>query len=112
MSPAGTEQYDYDPHGRRTLTRRPDGTVTVDYYSRDGLVRGRADTALGGTRVYIHLGNKLVAEDARAWRRSFGIRYLHTDVTGTPIAKTDEAGSVIANRGSGGCQDFCVRGLP
>ena len=94
-SPAGTEQYDYDPHGRRTLTRRPNGTVTVDYYSRDGLVRGRADTALGGTTVYIHLGNTLVAEDARAWRRSFGLRYLHTDVIGTPIAKTDEAGSVI-----------------
>jgi len=69
--------------------------VTVDYYSRDGLVRGRADTALGGTTVYIHLGNTLVAEDARAWRRSFGLRYLHTDVIGTPIAKTDEAGSVI-----------------
>ena len=37
----------------------------------------------------------LVAEDARAWGRAFGIRYLHTDVIGTPIAKTDEAGSVI-----------------
>jgi RHS repeat-associated protein len=89
------ERYHYDGHGRRTATFRANGAVAVDYYTRDGVLRGRADTALPGTIVYIHLGDQLVAQDAWQWRSPFGRTYFHTDHLGTPLARSDFTGTVF-----------------
>jgi RHS repeat-associated protein len=95
QAPGGNpERYHYDGHGRRTATFRANGSIAVDYYTRDGVLRGRAETALNRSIAYIHLGGTLVAQDAGQRRSSFGRTYFHTDHLGTPIAKTNEAGIV------------------
>jgi RHS repeat-associated protein len=92
------ERYHYDGHGRRTATFRADGSVKVDYYTRDGVLRATADTGMGstgGTAFYIHLGDQLVAQDAWAWRSPFGMTYFHVDHQGTPLARSDAWGMVF-----------------
>jgi RHS repeat-associated protein len=92
------ERYHYDGHGRRTATFRADGSVKVDYYTRDGVLRATADTGMGstgGSAFYVHLGETLVAQDAWAWRSPFGMTYFHVDHQGTPIARSDAWGMVF-----------------
>ena len=101
------ETYEYDGHGRRTATFRSNGSVKVDYDTRDGVLRGTADTGMGstgGSAVYVHLGDVLVAQDAWAWRSPFGMTYFHVDHQGTPIARSDAWGVVFerTRRGSFG----------
>jgi YD repeat-containing protein len=70
------ESYEYDGHGRRTAILRSNGSIKVDYDTRDGVLRASADTGMrstGGSAVYVHLGEVLVAQDAWAWRSPFGM---------------------------------------
>jgi RHS repeat-associated protein len=98
--PAGgnLERYEYDGHGRRTAMVRSNGTVKIDYYTRDGVLRATADQGMGttgGSAIYVHLGDLLVAQDASAWRSPFGMTYFHVDHQGTPIARSDAWGGVF-----------------
>lgn len=43
------EFYEYDGHGRRTVTARSNGSVKIDYYTRDGVLRASPDTGMGST---------------------------------------------------------------
>jgi RHS repeat-associated protein len=58
----------------------------------------------GGSAVYVHLGDVLVAQDAWAWRSPFGMTFFHVDHQGTPIARSDSWGVVFerTRRGSFG----------
>jgi RHS repeat-associated protein len=86
---------------------RSNGTVKIDYYTRDGVLRATADQGMGttgGSAIYVHLGDVLVAQDAWAWRSPFGMTYFHVDHQGTPIARSDAWGVVFerTRRGSFG----------
>jgi RHS repeat-associated protein len=95
--------YRYDGHGRRTLITKG-ATRTVQVYSQAGqlLYETPADTNSdrifidgfepgtgNGSKRYIYLDNHLIAEAG-----SNGVRYLHTDALGSPVASTNASGTI------------------
>jgi RHS repeat-associated protein len=92
----GVGRFEYDGHGRRTVTWRADGTAKVDFYTVDGKVRYKTDNWEGGGTDYIYLGDQLVAERKRPWRSARGTVYTHTDHLGSPVLRTTVAAQVYS----------------
>ena len=93
---SGTSSYAYDGLGRRTLQNGTDGRQRVQMYSQDRQLLYGIYKPAGGvasTMRYVYLDGKVIAEvDPTA---SGGVRYLHTDGLGSPVARTDTAGALI-----------------
>jgi RHS repeat-associated protein len=92
----GREYYRYDGHGRRVYSGRA-STYTVSMYGHDGklLYDHRRNNPLKASD-YVYLGNRLIAQ--REWDEGTNVtrtRYHHTDALGSPVAETDEAGTVV-----------------
>lgn len=98
---AGPEvRYEYDVHGRRVTQWRDRHNldVRVSYYTYDGLLRGEADNNWNAqeSRDYVYLGPMLIAKSFASWTGLYprSTAYLHTDVLGSTIAETNQAGAV------------------
>lgn len=102
----GEVRYEYDVHGRRVTQWRdraqhtfgtPD--VRVSYYTFDGVLRGEADNFSGkyGSTDYVYLGSTLVAKSFISWTNTTPrtTTYMHTDMLGSTIAETNQAGAVV-----------------
>ena len=92
----GVGRFEYDGHGRRTVTWRADGTAKVDFYTVDGKVRYKTDNREGGGTDYVYLGDQLVAEHKGPWRSTRGTIYTHTDHLGTPVVRTNNLAHVYS----------------
>ena len=88
----GKAIYDYDGHGRRSWVVYADGSTQLSAYSGTGAagqLRFSNHSVQGGRR-YVYLGDKLIAEH----RSSGAISFSHTDALGSPVARSDAAGTV------------------
>jgi RHS repeat-associated protein len=101
VSGAGGASYEYDGHGRRTMSWRPNGTGKMDVYTQDGVLRYTSDSALGGATVYVHLGRQLVAERFARWDGSQeAITYVHGDLVGSSVVRTTASGAILEHERS------------
>lgn len=93
----GVARYEYDAHGRRTVTWRQDGTGKIDVYTQDGVLRYTSDNALAGGRTHIYLAGVPVAEQFRRWdgTGTTNLRYLHTDALRSVVAGTGASREVL-----------------
>jgi RHS repeat-associated protein len=93
LSSSAHRGVDYDGHGRRNLTWWMDGSYRHSAYTQDGLLRLDWHSNEGARR-YVYLGGKLVAE-AREPRFGGEVTYVHTDMLGSPILRTNAAGAQV-----------------
>ena len=93
---SGTSSYAYDGLGRRTVQNGTDGRQRVQMYSQDGQLLYGVHKPAGGAASsmrYVYLDGKVIAEvDSTV---SGGVRYLHTDGLGSPVARTDATGALV-----------------
>jgi RHS repeat-associated protein len=85
----GKEYYRYDGLGRRVLNGRQT-TVGVSQYSQSGQLVYQEDSTQGSSE-HIYLAGSLIATRING----AAIKYQHTDALGSPVAVTNEAGTVI-----------------
>jgi RHS repeat-associated protein len=89
------EYYRYDGLGRRVLNWRyptasiPNGAVLVSQYSQSGQLMYQEGSPEGASE-HIYLAGSLIAT-----RNNGASKYQHTDALGSPVAVTNEAGTVI-----------------
>jgi RHS repeat-associated protein len=90
----GKENYRYDGLGRRVYAA--DSVATLWQYSQDGRELWASDARRQQNRINIYLGNTVLATRTTDWSSgAVGVRYLHTDALGSPVAETDSAGAVV-----------------
>ena len=96
------EYYRYDGHGRRVLNWRyptastPNGTVSLSQYSQSGQLMYVDDNQESKSSAHIYLAGSLIATheySQPSW--STQTKYQHTDALGSPVAVTNQAGTVI-----------------
>jgi RHS repeat-associated protein len=87
----GIANYTYDGLGMRSIAAGANGNTSLYFYSQAGqlLYHERQPGWQASTR-YIHLGSKLIAEEGMQ-----GVRYLHTDALGSPVARSDASATVL-----------------
>ena len=111
-------QYLYDGHGRRVRVQSTDGSTRLQVYTQDGKLMWSTSTGGGrpsSSTAYIHLGGRQIAE----WDSVRGTRYMHTDVLGSPVARTGASNTAVLHstrfeafgRVSSGAQPGPVVGL-
>jgi RHS repeat-associated protein len=89
------EYYRYDGLGRRVLNWRyptastPNGAVLVSQYSQSGQLMYQEGSPEGASE-HIYLAGSLIAT-----RNNGASKYQHTDALGSPVAVTNEVGTVI-----------------
>ena len=89
--------YTYDGHGRRVRVVASDGSTRVQVYGVQGKLLWSTQTGAGrpdSSTAYVHLGDKLVAQ----WEKTgagVGTRYIHTDVLGSPVVRTNTQGQEV-----------------
>ncbi|KAF1705835.1 wall associated protein, partial [Pseudoxanthomonas sacheonensis] len=92
------EAYLYDGHGRRVQTTKIDGSKTLWQYSQSGqMLFSWNGPSSEKTHENVYLGGSLVATIDHDWPSNAVIatKYQHTDALGSPVAVTNEAGTVI-----------------
>ncbi|MBS3896461.1 RHS repeat-associated core domain-containing protein [Silanimonas sp.] len=96
VSISSGHRFEYDGHGRRTVSWRPGGGGKMDVYDAGGVLRYTSDSRWSGAVTYLHLGRTLVAERFLRWDGTGEeLRYVHTDVLGSPVLRTDRWGNVV-----------------
>lgn len=91
----GAESYRYDAQGRRVRTAGADGLL-YEMYSLDGKLLWQRDEQLGLRFQHVYLGGSLIASRRMPiGQTEFSTIYRHTDALGSPIAATDELGSIL-----------------
>ena len=94
LSAPGKANYTYDGHGRRSWKGGgPDGSAEWQVYSQAGRLLLGSHNMRGDTR-YVYLGDKLIGE----YNTLTGTSFSHTDMLGSPVAKTNLGGQVISPR--------------
>ena len=88
--------YRYDAEGRRVRQDSAGAQLKYSHYVKDGRLVWQRDEPAGKRISNVYLAGSLVAE----FNRPIGsttetLTYLHTDPLGSPIAKTNAAGSLI-----------------
>lgn len=90
VAATGIASHLYDGHGRRISTQFASGRSILRAYSQAGRLLYTQDSLKGNT-WHIHLGDKVVAE-----RNTLtGTQWLHTDLLGSPVARTSTSGAVL-----------------
>lgn len=87
---SGVAAYRYDGNGRRTTTEETVGRKRLSIYGQSGQLLWSADTK-SGTTQHLYLGDKLVAQV----NSLAGLRWIHTDFLGSPIARTNASGTLL-----------------
>ena len=94
---AGKESYRYDGHGRRVLAwENASGANILSQYSLGGQILYQVDQRTGKNDENIYLAGSLLA--IRRWEaatNSLSAQFQHTDALGSPVAVTNQAGTVI-----------------
>jgi len=88
--------YRHDAEGRRVRQDTSGANLKYGFYSKDGKLRWQRDEPASKRISHLYLAGSLIAE----YSRPIGITtptitYQHTDAFGSPIAKTNSAGTVI-----------------
>ena len=92
----GKEYYRYDGHGRRVMAWRPNLGSVFSQYTSDGKVFFQWDEPQNKRLYNLYLGNNLVAiREVPLAGGALVTKYQHTDALGSPVAVTNEAGTVI-----------------
>jgi RHS repeat-associated protein len=92
----GKEWYQYDGLGRRVKTGKADGRVVLWIYSQSGQMLYDEDGTTLLASEHVYLAGSLIATRQRNWSTNVNqTKYQHTDALGSPVAVTNEAGSVI-----------------
>ena len=96
----GIEDYRYDGHGRRVQTTLASGATTLWMYANNGQPLFSSKLPAGGgqtTHENVYLGGSLVASIDHNWPSNaiIATKYQHTDALGSPVAITNDAGTVI-----------------
>lgn len=86
----GVASYAYDGHGRRFWVQNTDGSWKFQFYSLSGKLLLTRHSSQGETK-HLYLGNGLLAEVNSVT----GVSYSHTDLLGSPVAKSDAAGGLL-----------------
>ena len=89
-SAPGKASYAYDGHGRRTWVAYADGSWKLQVYSQAGKLLWSQHSSQGSTR-HVYLGDRLIAEVNSVT----GTSYSHTDVLGSPVARTNASGALL-----------------
>ena len=84
------KSYTYDGHNRRVKVAG-NGDTRYYLYSQSGQLLLSEDN--GVQTNYIYLGSKLIAEDRQATTT-----FIHTDMLGSPVARTNSTGRVESRR--------------
>lgn len=92
---AGKEWYRYDGHGRRVLNWPGSGSGMLSMYSNAGQVMYQEDYKNGKNQENIYLAGSIVAIRELAHAGGVVAKYQHTDALGSPVAVTNQAGTVI-----------------
>ena len=88
--------YRYDADGRRVRQDNAGTQLKYSYYAKNGRLVWQRDEPNSKRISNLYLAGSLVAEYTRPiGSTTVTISYLHTDALGSPIAKTNSAGSVI-----------------
>ncbi|MDQ3205673.1 MAG: Ig-like domain-containing protein, partial [Pseudomonadota bacterium] len=94
----GKESYRYDGHGRRVLAWSPSQGSILSQYSQGGQVMFQEDHRKPGVEAqeHVYLSGSLVATRVRNYGGgTTQVKYQHTDALGSPVAVSNEAGTVI-----------------
>lgn len=93
----GKEHYRYDGHGRRVLAWDAVSTHSIlSQYSQAGQILYQEDFRKSIVSENIYFAGSLIALRERAYSGStYDVKYQHTDALGSPIAVTNQAGTVI-----------------
>jgi RHS repeat-associated protein len=91
-SVTGRAIYYYDGHGRRVWTTYADGRHLAQGYGLSGKLLFNWDSVTGDRR-YVYLGDRLIAETEH---RTGITTFSHNDALGSPVARTNSAGQVVA----------------
>jgi RHS repeat-associated protein len=96
-SVTGKETYRYDGYGRRVQSSRTaTGTKDLFAYSSTGLFMQDWSDRKNSRTSYVYLSNSLLAKyEVTLGTYAVKVRYQHTDALGSPVAETDEAGTVV-----------------
>ncbi|MGR4876402.1 M91 family zinc metallopeptidase [Pseudoxanthomonas sp. LARHCG66] len=92
----GPEWYRYDAQGRRVNAWGTSLNLIASQYSQSGQVLYTEDYRAGKNFEHIYLAGSLIAD--RVWThstQSLQSLFKHTDALGSPIAVTNQAGTVI-----------------
>lgn len=93
------EAYRYDGYGRRVHSTETDGKMTLWQYASNGQMLFSSKLFPGGqtTHENVYLSGSLVATIDHNWPSNAVIatKYHHTDALGSPVAVTNELGTVI-----------------
>jgi len=88
--------YRYDAHGRRVRQDSAGTQLKYSLYSQDGKLRWQRDEPASKRISNLYLAGSLIAEYSRVVGSPVvTVHYLHTDALGSPIARTNSAGTVI-----------------
>lgn len=88
--------YRYDAEGRRVRQDNAGSQLIYSFYAKDGRLVWQRDDQTGKRLNNVYLAGSLVAEFSRpTLSTTETLTYVHTDALGSPIARTNSAGSVI-----------------
>jgi RHS repeat-associated protein len=87
----GKATYAYDGLGRRTWVAYAGGRNKLQIYSQAGQLLYAYDT-VEGVSDYVYLDGQLIAES----NHLSGTAYTHTDLLGSPIARTNASGQLLS----------------
>jgi RHS repeat-associated protein len=93
-SVSGKEAYLYDGHGRRLLAANGAGGIWTQY-SLSGQQTYLLSDRTGNKEENVYLAGSIVA--TRVWNAatSYTVKFHHTDALGSPVAVTNQAGTVV-----------------
>jgi RHS repeat-associated protein len=88
------ETYRYDGENRRVLAWAPSGNI-VSMYGKNGQILFQSNGREMRGYEYVYLNDDLLATRETVSATTINTRYQHTDILGSPVAETDQAGNVI-----------------
>ena len=94
---ASTEHHKYDAHGRRIESWMPSGGI-LSVYGQSGTLYFQENHRVPGVQkdMHVYLAGSLVAtQEQNVTSGVVTTKYQHTDALGSPVAVTNQAGTVI-----------------
>ena len=94
---AGAEAHKYDAHGRRIESWMPSGGI-LSVYGQSGVLYFQENHRVAGVQkdMHVYLAGSLVAtQEQNVTSGTIVTKYQHTDALGSPVAVTNQAGTVI-----------------
>jgi RHS repeat-associated protein len=90
----GKASYRYDANGRRVRSEGAGGQIDRSFYSNSGQLLYQVNGTTGAEVDAVYLGARPVAE-VSVVSGAENVSYLHTDMLGSPVAKSDAAAQLV-----------------